>query len=66
VLVVLVSIFVFYPVASMFIGAFQSFDGSFSPDGFLTNIQDPPSGAWVAWPAAIAAALPGARFSWPS
>jgi iron(III) transport system permease protein len=41
VLVVLVSIFVFYPVASMFIGAFQSFDGSFSPDGFLTNIQDP-------------------------
>jgi iron(III) transport system permease protein len=41
VLVVLVSIFVFYPVASMFIGAFQSFDGSFSADGFLTNIQDP-------------------------
>ncbi|WP_349962695.1 iron ABC transporter permease [Rhizobium sp. ZPR3] len=40
-LVVLVAIFVFYPVGSMFIGAFQSFDGSFDPSGFTTNIQDP-------------------------
>ncbi len=40
-LVVLVAIFVFYPVGSMFIGAFQAFDGSFNPDGFISNIQDP-------------------------
>ena len=40
-LIVLVAIFVFYPVGSMFVGAFQSFDGSFNPDGFITNIQDP-------------------------
>jgi iron(III) transport system permease protein len=41
ILVVLVSIFVFYPVGSMFVTAFQSFDGSFDPTGFTTNIQDP-------------------------
>jgi iron(III) transport system permease protein len=40
-LVFLVSIFVFYPVGSMFVGAFQSFDGSFDPSGFVRNIQDP-------------------------
>ncbi len=40
-LVFLVSIFVFYPVGSMFVGAFQSFDGSFDPSGFIRNIQDP-------------------------
>jgi iron(III) transport system permease protein len=37
----LVAIFVFYPIGSMFIGAFQAFDGSFNPDGFIGNIQDP-------------------------
>ena len=40
-LIVLVAIFVFYPVGSMFVGAFQSFDGSFDPSGFVNNIQDP-------------------------
>ncbi|TWG65889.1 iron ABC transporter permease [Aminobacter sp. J44] len=40
-LVLLVSVFVFYPLISMFIGAFQDFDGSFKPDGFLRNIVDP-------------------------
>ena len=40
-LIILVAIFVFYPVGSMFVGAFQAFDGSFNPDGFITNIQDP-------------------------
>jgi len=40
-LVLLVSIFVFYPVGSMFVGSLQSFDGSFDPSGFLRNIQDP-------------------------
>ncbi len=40
-LVFLVSIFVFYPIGSMFVGAFQDFDGSFNPTGFFTNIQDP-------------------------
>ncbi|SFJ32773.1 iron(III) transport system permease protein [Phyllobacterium sp. CL33Tsu] len=40
-LVFLVAIFVFYPVGSMFVGAFQSFDGSFDPSGFVRNIQDP-------------------------
>ncbi|MBB3544502.1 iron ABC transporter permease [Rhizobium sp. BK399] len=40
-LVLLVSVFVFYPIGSMFVGAFQDFDGSFNPTGFLTNIQDP-------------------------
>lgn len=40
-LVLLVSVFVFYPLASMFIGAFQDFDGSFRPEGFMRNIVDP-------------------------
>ncbi|HEV7434357.1 MAG TPA: iron ABC transporter permease [Pseudorhizobium sp.] len=37
----LVAVFVFYPIISMFVGAFQDFDGSFNPDGFLRNIVDP-------------------------
>jgi iron(III) transport system permease protein len=40
-LVFLVAIFVFYPVGSMLVGAFQDVDGSFKPDGFISNIQDP-------------------------
>ncbi|NLR97139.1 iron ABC transporter permease [Rhizobium sp. P38BS-XIX] len=40
-LIFLVAIFVFYPVGSMFVAAFQSIDGSFDPTGFVTNIQDP-------------------------
>ncbi|KQS61320.1 iron ABC transporter permease [Rhizobium sp. Leaf371] len=40
-LVFLVAIFVFYPVGSMLVGAFQDFDGSLNPDGFTRNIQDP-------------------------
>ncbi|XAZ26133.1 iron ABC transporter permease (plasmid) [Sinorhizobium sp. B11] len=43
-LVFLVTVFVFYPIGSMFVGAFQDFDGSFNPDGFITNIQD--SSVW--------------------
>ncbi len=43
-LVLLVTVFVFYPIGSMFVGAFQDFDGSFNPDGFITNIQD--SSVW--------------------
>ncbi len=39
-LVFLVTIFVFYPLASMFIGAVQDFDGSFNPDNFIANLQD--------------------------
>ncbi|WP_426126040.1 ABC transporter permease [Pararhizobium sp. PWRC1-1] len=40
ILVFLVAIFVFYPVGSMLVGAFQDFDGSFNPDSFTRNIQD--------------------------
>ncbi|RPE71855.1 iron(III) transport system permease protein [Pacificibacter maritimus] len=40
-LVLLVATFVFYPLASMFIGAFQDFDGSFTSEGVLSNIVDP-------------------------
>ncbi|MBB4278699.1 ABC transporter permease [Rhizobium mongolense] len=40
-LVLLVTVFVFYPIGSMFVGAFQDFDGSFNPDGFISNIRDP-------------------------
>jgi iron(III) transport system permease protein len=40
-LIFLVAIFVFYPVGSMLVGAFQDVDGSFKPDGFISNIQDP-------------------------
>lgn len=43
-LVFLVTVFVFYPVGSMFVAALQDFDGSFNPDGFIRNIQDP--GIW--------------------
>ncbi|THF54852.1 ABC transporter permease [Ollibium composti] len=43
-LVFLVAVFVFYPVGSMFVGAVQDFDGSFNPDGFIRNMQDP--GIW--------------------
>ena len=39
-LAALVSVFVLYPIASMFIGSVQDFDGSFKPDGFISNIQD--------------------------
>lgn len=40
-LVALVTVFVLYPVGSMFVGSVQDFDGSFKPDGFIRNIQDP-------------------------
>jgi len=40
-LVFLVAIFIFYPIGSMFIGAFQDFDGSFNAEGFAKNIVDP-------------------------
>ncbi len=40
-LIALVGVFVFYPIISMFAGSFQDFDGSFNPDGFIRNIQDP-------------------------
>lgn len=38
---VLVVVFVFYPLISMFAGSVQDFDGSFNPDGFIRNIQEP-------------------------
>ncbi|WP_416798235.1 ABC transporter permease [Ciceribacter azotifigens] len=44
VLVFLVTVFVFYPIGSMFVGAVQDFDGSFNPDNFIRNAQDP--GIW--------------------
>lgn len=44
VLVFLVTVFVFYPIGSMLIGAVQDFDGSFNPDGFIRNMQD--TGIW--------------------
>ena len=40
-LVLLVGVFVFYPLASMFTGAFQDFDGSFTTEGVRNNIFDP-------------------------
>ncbi|MGA1832927.1 ABC transporter permease [Rhizobium wenxiniae] len=40
-LVFLVAVFVFYPIGSMFIGAFQDFNGSVNFDGFSRNIVDP-------------------------
>lgn len=40
-LVFLVAVFVFYPIGSMFIGSVQDFDGSFNPDNFIRNLQDP-------------------------
>lgn len=39
-LVFLVAVFVFYPIGSMFIGAFQDFDGSVNFDGFSRNFVD--------------------------
>ena len=40
-LICLVTVFVFYPILSMFTGAFQSFDGSFTTEGVRRNIVDP-------------------------
>lgn len=40
-LVLLVAAFVFYPLISMFTGAFQEFDGSFTTEGVRRNIIDP-------------------------
>ncbi|WP_138470440.1 iron ABC transporter permease [Poseidonocella sp. HB161398] len=40
-LVLLVAVFVFYPLAAMFAGAFQDFDGSFTAEGVRRNIADP-------------------------
>lgn len=40
-LVMLVTVFVFYPLVSMFTGAFQDFDGSFTTEGVTGNIADP-------------------------
>ncbi|WP_062118184.1 ABC transporter permease [Aureimonas sp. AU40] len=39
--VALVSAFVLYPLASLFIGAFQATDGSFDATSFTRNIRDP-------------------------
>jgi iron(III) transport system permease protein len=36
-LIFLVAVFVFYPIGSMFIGAFQDFDGSLNVSGFTRN-----------------------------
>ncbi|MCB2116333.1 MAG: iron ABC transporter permease [Rhodobacteraceae bacterium] len=41
VLLLLVATFVFYPIVSMFTGAFQDFDGSFTAEGVLKNLPDP-------------------------
>ncbi len=40
-LVLLVATFVLYPIISMFTGAFQDFDGSFTATGVARNIGDP-------------------------
>jgi iron(III) transport system permease protein len=40
-LIFLVTVFVFYPIGSMFVGAFQDFDGSLNVEGFTRNIADP-------------------------
>ncbi|SHE41992.1 iron(III) transport system permease protein [Loktanella atrilutea] len=40
-LIGLVALFVFYPLVSMFTGAFQDFDGSFTSAGVARNIGDP-------------------------
>jgi iron(III) transport system permease protein len=39
-LIFLVAVFVFYPIGSMFVGAFQDFDGSVNFDGFTGTIAD--------------------------
>ena len=41
VLILLVATFVFYPLISMFSGAFQELDGSFTTEGVARNIGDP-------------------------
>ena len=41
ILVLLVTVFVFYPIGSMLIGAFQDFDGSANLQGFTRNMVDP-------------------------
>ena len=43
-LVCLVSVFVFYPILSMFAGALRDMDGQVSTEGFLRNLTDP--GIW--------------------
>lgn len=40
-LILLVAVFVLYPILSIFTGAFQDFDGSFTAEGVLNNIVDP-------------------------
>ncbi|WP_311759041.1 ABC transporter permease [Paracoccus broussonetiae] len=40
-LILLVAVFVFYPILSIFIGAFQDFDGSFTAEGVARNLVDP-------------------------
>ncbi|TDL78271.1 iron ABC transporter permease [Palleronia sediminis] len=40
-LVLLVTVFVLYPLASMFAGAFQDFRGAFTTEGVRNNIADP-------------------------
>ena len=40
-LILLVGSFVLYPILSIFTGAFQDFDGSFTAEGVLNNIGDP-------------------------
>ncbi|MBS1302955.1 iron ABC transporter permease [Loktanella sp. SALINAS62] len=40
-LILLVTLFVFYPLLSMFTGAFQDYDGSFTAAGVARNIGDP-------------------------
>jgi iron(III) transport system permease protein len=40
VLVVMVAIFVFYPVGRMFIGALHGNESNWAPEGFLRNMQD--------------------------
>jgi iron(III) transport system permease protein len=41
ILIALVSTFVLYPIFSLIVGAFQTFDGSFDPTSFLQNLKDP-------------------------
>ncbi|KZK84147.1 Sulfate transport system permease protein CysW [Pseudovibrio sp. Ad13] len=40
-LILLVATFVFYPILSMFAGAFQDFRGNFTTEGVMRNITDP-------------------------
>ncbi|MCQ0988749.1 ABC transporter permease [Jiella marina] len=41
ILIALVATFVIYPIASIFIGAFQTFTGAFDSTAFVRNITDP-------------------------